>query len=206
MTSKIKNIIQTKTLLIFDCDGVLFNSGKANLAYFEKCLKETLNIPLAGHLREKATYMSVRQLFQELIENPEEVEEMYRISQEIPYDPYLPLIKPAFDFERFLLPLREEKYLAIATNRAKSLVKLFKYFNLFKYFHYKTSTCNAAPKPAPDMLFNCCDYFDVEPADTLFIGDAISDKKAAAGAHITYIHIGTTPDTLCIDSVPELLK
>ena len=133
MNKKVKEILVNKTLIIFDCDGVLFHSEDANLAYFEKCLQEVLNMTLTGDLREKATYMSVKQLLQEIVDDSHDVEKLYRQTQEIPYDPFLHLIKPAFDFEKYLLPLKNDKYLAIATNRAKSLVKLFKYFNLFRF-------------------------------------------------------------------------
>lgn len=131
--------INGKQLIIFDCDGVLFHSEDANMAYFETCLEKTARVPLKGNLRKQAAYMSVRQLFQQILDNPSDVEEAYQISQKIPYDPYLPLIKPTFNFDELLLPVKEEKYLAIATNRGQSLTKLFKYFNLFKYFHYKVS-------------------------------------------------------------------
>lgn len=200
------SLIDEKMLIIFDCDGVLFHSEDANLAYFEKCLHETLNMSLSGDLREKATYMSVKQLFMEIEPDMKKVEELYSRSQEIPYDPYLPLIKPAFNFEKTLLPLKEKKYLAVATNRAKSLVKLFKYFNLFEYFHYKVSAYSSAPKPAPDMLFECCDYFDVETGDSVFIGDSLSDQKAADSAGIAYISIGKNSEVPFVETPAGLFK
>ncbi len=198
--------INGKQLIIFDCDGVLFHSEDANMAYFETCLEKTARVPLKGNLRKQAAYMSVRQLFQQILDNPSDVEEAYQISQKIPYDPYLPLIKPTFNFDELLLPVKEEKYLAIATNRGQSLTKLFKYFNLFKYFHYKVSAYDNPPKPAPDMLYACCDYFGESPKSALFIGDSASDGEAASSAGIDYIHIGNHDTFNCIKSMPELFK
>lgn len=194
-----------KKILIFDCDGVLFHSEEANLAYFEICLKKTAGIPLKGELRRKATYMSVLQLFQEIYDTPRKAENAYRKSQEIPYDPYLPLITPTFDFEEHLPCLKKEKFLAIATNRSKSMNKLTRHFNLSRYFHYTISAREAPPKPAPDMLLSCCDYFNSSPASALFIGDSDSDAEAAKNAGISYIHIGEHDTYRSFDTTENLI-
>ena len=55
-------ILDNKKLLIFDCDGVLFDSHEANLAYFDCCMKKAHYAAVGKELREKVVYMSVRQL------------------------------------------------------------------------------------------------------------------------------------------------
>ncbi len=185
-----KNKKDMKKLLIFDCDGVLYNSEKANLSYFMTCLEKAGYNSLSEELIPKVAYLSIRQLASLLTDDVNEVDRIFQISQTIPYDPFISELEPYFDFEKELSLLKQKYYLAVATNRGVSLNKLFKAFNLFDYFHYKVSTLDAEPKPSPDMLQKCMKYFDVTVDESIFIGDAITDREAAESISMDFIMVG----------------
>ena len=141
-------MLNGKKLLIFDCDGVLIDSHNANRAYFDHCLSMAGYPSLEGKQRELVAYMSIKQLIYTIFEdNEDEAKRVYDISKSVVYDPFLDSIDLKFNFRDVLVPLRSKFFLAVASNRAKSLVTLFRHFGLFDYFHYKV------PKNACFSLF-----------------------------------------------------
>jgi phosphoglycolate phosphatase len=199
-------ILDNKKLLIFDCDGVLFDSHEANLAYFDRCMEEAHYPSVGKELREKVVYMSVRQLIDEIISDQTEAERVFRTCQEIDYSTFIPKLVPLFDFDMVLAQLKRHYHLAIATNRGKSLEALFTHFNLGRYFTFRVSTLEAMPKPDPDMLLKCLDRFRVKKSETVFLGDSISDRDAAANAGIDYIWVRNEQEEPNISSVEELVQ
>lgn len=206
MQQDLDSLLSDKQLLIFDCDGVLFDSHDANVAYFNECLAAGGYPPVREEEHGPVNYMSVRQLIDALITDREEAERVHRLAMTLPYEPYLPKLKPLFDFQAVLGELRKSHYLAVASNRGKSLSMVFRYFNLYDYFHFKVSVLHARPKPDPDMLLHCLAYFDLAPDRAVFLGDAVTDLRAARAACIPYIAVGEGEGDARIKSAVELLK
>ncbi len=194
-----------KRLIIFDCDGVLVDSHDANINFFNRCLERGDYPPLRPEDREKVVYMSTRQLIYELIRDPAEADRLFRISQETDYTPFIKDVHPLFDFNSVLGALSSSFFLAVATNRGRSLERLFNHFGLERWFQYRISTVDAEPKPHPEMLLKCIDRFGVSKAEALYLGDSVSDREAALNAGIDYLWVGRNEDP-CIDSVKDLLE
>jgi phosphoglycolate phosphatase len=172
-------------LIIFDCDGVLFDSHEANRAYFHHCV-ETAGYAIPEDLSDRIQYLSIIQLAALITENEEGQKLIVDTALKTPYLPYIKHLKPIFDFDTVLKPLREKKLLAVASNRGVSLVTLFHSFNLFNYFHFKVSVLDAKPKPHPEMLNKCLEYFSLNPEEALFIGDSHTDREASEKAAIPF--------------------
>jgi HAD superfamily hydrolase (TIGR01549 family) len=183
-------MLSGKKLLIFDCDGVLFDSNRANIAYFERCLEIAGLPPIPEEEKDKVTFMSIRQLIDELIKDRSQAERLYSLSQGVDYEPFIGLLRPLFNFDDVFPALREKFYLAVASNRGGSLIKLFHHFNLFRFFHYKVSTLEAKSKPDPEMLEKCLRYFGTDAEHSVFIGDSESDRETAANAGVDFIWSG----------------
>jgi len=198
-------LLQNKRLLIFDCDGVLFDSHEANIAYINSCLNAAEYPSLGKELHEKIVYMSVRQLIDEVTCDPLEADRIFRICQEIDYKLFIPKLVPLFDFDLVLTRLKKHYSLAVATNRGTSLDSLFAYFKLQRYFSCRISTLEASPKPDPDMLLQCIERFGVKKSEAVYIGDTLSDRIAASNAGIDYIWVGGSEEPN-IGSVKDLLR
>ncbi len=198
-------LLRHKQLIIFDCDGVLIDSHDANLNFFNSCLIQGGHPPLREHEREKVVYMSTRQLMFELFPDPVEADRLYRISQETDYTPFLKDVHPLFDFKKVFGSLKKNFHLAMATNRGKSLDRLFQYFNLDTWFEFRISTVDAEPKPHPEMLLKCIEFFGIQKTEAIYLGDTPSDEAAAFNAGIDYLWVGgdITPG---IQSVEDLLQ
>lgn len=198
-------LLQQKKLIIFDCDGVLIDSHDANLNFFNFCLKQGGHPPLREEDREKVVYMSTRQLMFELFTDQTEADRLYRISQETDYTPFLKDVHTLFGFNDVFGALRKQFHLAMATNRGKSLDKLFQYFNLDTWFEFRVSTVDAEPKPHPEMLHKCIEFFGIQKTEAIYLGDTASDQAAAFNAGIDYLWVGGS-NAPGIQSVKDLLQ
>jgi HAD superfamily hydrolase (TIGR01549 family) len=198
-------LIRDARLLIFDCDGVLFNSSESNVAFFNHCLELAGHGPLGPDLVAKATFMSVGQLLEELFSVRGERERVFEISQSVRFELFFDAMQPLFDFD-FVLPILERRYhLAVASNRSASLEKVFTHFRLGRYFSFSVSALDAPPKPAPEMLLRCCRRFDVPPARAVFLGDSKADLAAALNAGTGFIGIGDHLPEPRVSSPAELI-
>lgn len=198
-------LIQKARLLVFDCDGVLFDSSQSNIAFFNHCLDLGGYGPLNHGMAEKAVYMSVGQLLGELFNDARDRERLYTISQSVRFEEFFDSMRPLFDFES-VLPILGSRYrLAVASNRSASLGLLFEHFALERYFSFRVSALDAPPKPDPEMLLRCCAHFGVPPSETVYLGDSAADSLAAASAGTGFIGIGDRVSGPAVDSPADLL-
>lgn len=199
-------MLNNKELIIFDCDGVLFDSDKANIEYFNSVMTLAGGLSYPDHIKGKIPYMSIGQLFKEITPDPDEAERLIDFSRTIDFDPYMGMLLPKFDFDSVLGSLRKNYYLSVASNRGSSLTKIFRHFDLYRYFHFKISVNESKAKPDPEMILKSIEYFDTTPEKTIFLGDSLSDFQSAKNANVDFLWVGTEKDDPKIDSVESLIK
>ncbi len=80
--------------------------------------------------------------------------------------------------------------LAIATNKGhQSLLRDLDVSGLIAYFQVTRSASQTKPKPHPQMLLEIMETFDVSAAETLMVGDSVSDIEMALQLHVAAIGI-----------------
>lgn len=179
--------------VIFDCDGVMFESRLANLAYYNRILGEFLYPPVSAEQTELARIChtaSSPEVLASLL-RAEDLSPALRFSATLDYREFIPQMEPEPNLTELLEQLSGHYSLAVATNRGHSVVPILEHFGLRDYFStIVTSHDVERPKPAPDMLFLAADKLDTEPENCLFIGDSELDKLAAAGANMQFAGYG----------------
>lgn len=83
--------------------------------------------------------------------------------------------------------LKEKGYrLGVVTSRFKSSVmSVLNEFDLTKYFEIIISLDDVMnPKPNPEGINKCLEYFKVSPSECLYIGDNLNDYKASIAANV----------------------
>lgn len=176
--------------VVFDCDGVLFESKRANLAYYNQVLEHFGVAPVleSDHQRCHLCHTSASpEVFAELL-GKGRVEEALAFAANLGYQRFIPYLQPEPELREVLESLSARLPLAVATNRGSSLVEILAHFSLERYFQtLVTSRDVARPKPYPDMLFEASRRLGLEPGEVLFVGDSRLDREAAAAAGMPFV-------------------
>ncbi|ORJ61530.1 HAD family hydrolase [Geothermobacter hydrogeniphilus] len=176
--------------VIFDCDGVLFSSHDANLAYYNLVLQQLGAAPVLPDQEERARLCHTAaspEVFRQLL-GEDRVEEALSLASRVDYRQFLHLMHPEPDMVETVRLLAARLPLAIATNRGNSMPEILRHFGLEDYFQVVvTSRDVARPKPAPDMLHLAADRLATPPRRLLFVGDSSLDQQAAVAAGVRFV-------------------
>lgn len=177
-------------LIVFDCDGVMFDSREANRHYYNDLLDAFGRPKMAEdelhYVHSHNVTDSVAHIFRHYPE--QDLVAVHRHRQESSYTPYLAqmIIEP--DLEDFLKLVNPRYHLAISTNRTTTMGPLLEAFNLNHYFEKIVTALDVAnPKPAPDALFKIFKHFGCNCDETIFIGDSEVDRLHTEAAAVDLI-------------------
>lgn len=176
--------------IIFDCDGVLFESKNANLAYYNEILSAFDVPPVTMEQQERAHIChtaATPQVFAALL-GPERAQLAIKMVAGIDYKKFIPFMTPEPQLHEVIATLAERYPLAVATNRGTSMMEILAHFNLDGYFKVViTSRDVARPKPFPDMLHLAANRLGLGEDELLFVGDSELDAAAATAAGMPFI-------------------
>jgi phosphoglycolate phosphatase len=174
--------------VIFDCDGVMFDSRQANINFYNHLLNR-FNLPAMEEKQVPFVHMhtadeSVRYLFRET--NLLREAQAYRMNMD--YTPFIKdmVIEPGLiELLRWLTP----KFgLAVATNRSNTIEEVIVGNGLNGFFDIIVSSLDVQnPKPHPESLLKILDFFEIGPAQALYVGDSIVDQETARAACTPFI-------------------
>jgi len=195
--------------VIFDCDGVMFESRQANLAYYNQILEKFSHPAVRPDQIERAhlCHTASSPVVLKTLLGEENLAAALTFASEIDYREFIPLMTQEPRLIDILKQLEKQYSLAVATNRGYSINAILTHFDLLGYFS-TVITCHdvAAPKPAPDMLLLAAEKINVSLDNCLFIGDSILDRQAADSAGMPFIGYGEAqPGELNIGHHMELL-
>jgi len=179
-------------LIIFDCDGVLFESWRANVAFYNSILASLDLPPLDDEGRRLCHTLSSPQLYARLFgPDPALLRRVTDAARRIDYGPFYALMEPVPALEETLTQLAARCPLALATNRGTTVTGIVERFRLQEFFPIRVGILDVAhPKPAPDLLLACLERANVAPEAALYIGDTDLDRIAASAAGVAYVGVG----------------
>lgn len=176
-------------LVVFDCDGVMFDSRETNRIYYNDLLEAFGHPPMDD---QELTYVhmhnvtdSVNHIFRHYRQDMEQVHQHRKTTDYTPYLQHM-VIEP--DLVEFLECVRPVYKLAISTNRTTTMQPLLKAFGLESYFDKVVTAFDVAnPKPAPDALLDILDFCDCTPEEAIYIGDSIVDRDHTSAVSVPLI-------------------
>ena len=173
--------------IIFDCDGVLFDSKGANSAYYNH-IRAAVGLPPMN--AEEAAYAHMATV-QEALERmiPEHLKQAAReVTVATVYrEHFMGMMMPEPYLHAFLHNMRNHGVrLAMCTNRSASVSHVLERFELDGIFDPIMTVSNAVPKPDPDGLLQILKAWGVSACDTAFVGDSQVDQMAAQGAGVPF--------------------
>ncbi len=177
-------------LIIFDCDGVMFDSKFANREYYNQLLAHFQRPPMSmeelEHVHIHNVTESVHHIFRHYPDQDLAEVKAYRMT--LDYTPFLGHMRMEPDLVEFLDTTKSRYKLAISTNRTNTMDHILRMFQLEKYFEKVMTSENARrPKPAPDALLEILDYFECEVSEAIYIGDSIIDREHSASCGMRLI-------------------
>ena len=167
-------------IIIFDCDGVLFDSREANRAYYNHLLEQFDCPPMdedeVQYVHSHNVTDSVGYIFRHHSHIQQEVVDRYRT--ELDYTPYLQYMIMEPDLMEFLQLIKPHYRTAISTNRTTTMPMLLDIFKLRPWFEQVVTPLDTPkPKPAPDALHMILDNFKLEVSEAIYIGDSDVDRE-----------------------------
>lgn len=175
-------------VVAFDCDGVMFDSRRANQAYYNRVLDHLGR----GALTERQfafTHMhTVDESLRFLFPDPADYAQAQKFRRGLSYLPFIGLMDMEPHLRGLLRRLRPACRTAVATNRTDTMARVLEEHDLADEFDLVVSALDVArPKPHPDCLEKVAAHFEVPASDMIYIGDSPLDAEAAAAAGVPFI-------------------
>jgi len=177
-------------LVIFDCDGVMFDSKFANKTYYNHLLQHFHYPPMDEEELEFVHIHNVMKSTSHIFRHypDQDLDEVERYRRKTSYVPFLKYMKIEKDLVRFLDICKPRYQLAVSTSRTNTMEPILAIFKLHDYFTKVMTTENARrPKPAPDALLEILEHCNCQAAEAIYIGDSIIDREHSAACDMRLI-------------------
>ncbi len=196
-------------LIVFDCDGVMFDSREANRLYYNDLLAAFGYPPMSEQELDFVHVHNVNDSVAHIFRRHQAhvLDKVHRFRLALDYTPYFSAMRMEPDLLDFLEFTRPRYKLAISTNRTTTMRPLLKAFGLDGYFDKVVTAGDVAnPKPAPDALFEILDYLHCRPEQAIYIGDSIVDRHhtTAAGVPLIAFKNPELPAEYHVDSFAQI--
>jgi len=176
-------------LIIFDCDGVMFETKWVNRLYYNDMLAH-FNLPeMNDEQFEYAHSHSAADAIRYLCE-PHNIpdKDVLDYLKRINYSNYIKHMKLNPELKPLISKIRPPCRTAVATNRSDTMPKVVDTFELSAYFdRIMTALDVKNPKPDPEMITDTISYFKVDIDRVLYIGDTRVDEQAALRAEVDFV-------------------
>ncbi|MBI4772843.1 MAG: HAD-IA family hydrolase [Deltaproteobacteria bacterium] len=196
--------------ILFDCDGVMFDSREANRHYYNSILNH-LGFPDmpdedVGPVHMLTAWDSVKYIMRH---HPESLPAAMKYLKTVDYAPFIQYMTMEPDLKEVLGYLRERYKTAVVSNRSTTLAGLLKLHGLNELFDVVVSALDVSrPKPDPEALNKALEAFRLTNRQAVYIGDSVIDEQASVQASVSLIAF-RNPELEAeahIDSLSELKR
>ena len=175
-------------LVAFDCDGVLFDSRQANIAFYNAILRHFDRPPLSPPAVDYVHSHTVFQSLEYLFPSYPDMDAVRQFTRTLDYQQFIPMMVEEPHLREFLQFLRPAFASALATNRTTTTRAVLKYHRLEEHFDLVVSAQDVShPKPHPESFWRICEHFGLEPREAIFIGDSRVDEEFAINAGVPLV-------------------
>ncbi len=175
-------------LVAFDCDGVLFDSRQANIAFYNSILEQFgqphLDAAATDFVHSHTVFGSLKYLFRDY----PDLDTVLQFVRNLDYQPFIPMMVEEPHLREFLQFLRPQFTSALATNRSTTTAAVLKYHGLEEHFDLVVSAQDVShPKPHPESFWRILEHFGLKPEQAIFIGDSRVDEEFARNAGVPLV-------------------
>jgi phosphoglycolate phosphatase len=197
--------------VIYDCDGVLFDSLEANSRLYNDLCALGGRAPLR---EEEVNYVHTHTVFEAVHfifgKDEDSEKKALEILKQVDFREYIVHLKMEPHLLQTLGRLKENGILRVVnTNRTTSMPHVMDRFDLWPFFDMVVTALDVKnPKPHPESVEKILQTFNLKRNEVVFVGDSELDQQAAKSAGIKFIAYKNKeiPSDAFIDDHLELLN
>ncbi len=175
-------------LVAFDCDGVLFDSRQANIAFYNTILARFERPRLSTQAGDYVHSHTVLESLEYLFKGFPSLQSVFDFARNYDYGPFIPMMVEEPHLREFLNFLRPGCFTALATNRTTTTGAVLQYHGLTAGFDLVISAQDVSrPKPHPESFERILGHFGLKARDAIYIGDSEVDQDFAANAGVSLV-------------------
>jgi HAD superfamily hydrolase (TIGR01509 family) len=197
--------------VIYDCDGVLFDSLEANGRLYSDVCVSLGRPPLSPEELRYVHCHTVSEAIRLISQSDPNLEEKARsILKQIDLKKYVRFLKMEPHLLDALRELKKKGILrAVDTNRTTSMPYVMDDFKLQPYFEMVVTALDVKnPKPHPESVEKILRAFSLKKEEALFVGDSDVDQGTARASGVRFVAYKNRDiaDGLYIEDHLDLLK
>src|SRR5580700_11387976 len=183
-------------LVMFDADGVLFDSTESNIAYYNFIFAQLGEPPLDRTEEIASISYAASEVFAARARGDgAKLARMHDVTRTMDQTPFFKMLRPSLELRPFMLALKRRYKLGLATNRSATVPALVEHLGLAGVFDAVASALDKVrPKPAPDILKLCMQRAGATPEQAVYVGDSPIDREAAEAAGVAFLGVGDRVD------------
>jgi phosphoglycolate phosphatase len=177
-------------VIIFDCDGVLFDSKEANITFYNNILSQFHLRPMTRKEVEYVHVSTAEGALRYLLARRDlnVLEEVLAHRPHVDYTPFIRLMRMEPHLKELFGSLPPQIKRAVSTNRAHTITDVLRIHGLEDEFDLVISSLDVKnPKPHPESVLKILHHFSLSPTEALFIGDSAVDQESAQGARVPFV-------------------
>ena len=177
--------------VIYDCDGVLFDSLEQNKKLYNHIAASVGRAPLtddeAHYCHTHTVYESIHHVFRD--DEAGEQKALAFWKKELRFSDFIIYLHMEPNLMEILKTLKTRGIkLAINTNRTTTMSTIMEEFALSSYFDMVVTALDVEnPKPHRESVDKIIDAFGVERERVVYIGDSDVDRKTARSSGVKFI-------------------
>ena len=181
---------QSKKLssVIFDCDGVMFDSRQANINFYNHILAHFDLPPMDERAVDFVHMHTAEQSVRHIFQGTPYTEEAQAFRGQMDCRPFINDMIMEPGLKELLKSLKLRSGLAVATNRSNTIGDVLEVNGLSNFFDIVVSALDVKrPKPDPEAIFKILAYFRISPEQAVYVGDSIVDYETAKAAGVYFV-------------------
>jgi phosphoglycolate phosphatase len=177
--------------VIYDCDGVLFDSIEANKKLYNDLCALVGRAPLSEeevkYVHTHTVYETIHLIFGK--DNGLEKKALESLKNEIDLRNYIVYLKmEPYLFQMLNLLKANGIIRVINTNRTTSMKHIMERFGLWPFFDMVVTALDVKnPKPDPESIEKILQHFNLKKEETVFVGDSEVDQQTAKSSGVKFI-------------------
>ncbi|EPR37803.1 HAD-superfamily hydrolase, subfamily IA, variant 1 [Desulfococcus multivorans DSM 2059] len=175
-------------IVIFDCDGVMFDTAGINRAYYNRVMtymgRPEMTEEQFAYVHAHTGDESIAFLF----EDERSFREAQAFRQTLDYMEFIPDMVMEPHLKPLIKTLRPRYKTAVVTNRTDTMPAIISEFDLKRDFDMVVTAWDVQnPKPDPEGLIKVLNHFRLSPEEAIYVGDTHVDEAASSAARVTFV-------------------